>query len=100
MKSSSTLTIVLALVAAPVWGEPVDYSRVVRPILSDHCYACHGPDEAQREAGLQLDSRESAVGRLDSGSVAVVPGRPNESALITRVFAADPDERMPPDGKN
>jgi len=73
----------------------VDYRRDVRPILSDNCYACHGPDAAQRQAGLRLDVRDSALARTKSGAVPVVPGAPAESELWYRVNAA-PDERMPP----
>jgi len=75
---------------------PVDFSRDVQPLLARHCFACHGPDEGSREAGLRLDVRLAAIAELDSGSSAVVPGRPEESELIARVAAADADVRMPP----
>ena len=52
----------------------LQYNRHVRPILSDNCFACHGPDENSRESGLRLDQRESAVAELDSGVRAIVPG--------------------------
>lgn len=74
----------------------VQFNRDIRPILSDKCFACHGPDSAQRKAGLRLDQREAATGKLRSGGSAVVPGKPDESALVTRVFSADDGERMPP----
>jgi len=76
--------------------EAVNYSQHVRPVLSDVCYACHGPDAASRQAGLRLDRRESAFGELDSGYTAVVPGKPDESELYFRITSDDPDIRMPP----
>ena len=75
---------------------PVDFNRDVRPILSDHCYACHGPDEGKRKAGLRLDHQESALGELKSGSRAIIPGDLDHSALVERIKSADSDEVMPP----
>ncbi len=69
----------------------VQYNRDVRPILSDNCFYCHGPDAGHREADLRLDVREAAV-----ESWAIVPGEPSESLIIERIFAEDPDELMPP----
>ena len=69
----------------------LSYNRDVRPILSDNCFACHGPDKNKREANLRLDVRESAVRKS-----AIVPGKPDESEAITRIFSKDPDEQMPP----
>ena len=70
------------------------FDRDVRPILSEHCTACHGP--ARQEAGLRLDGGESATAALASGAVAVVPGDPAASALVTRIRSTDPDTVMPP----
>ncbi len=84
------------LAAAAPLADAVSYNRDIRPILSDHCYACHGPDEAQRKAGLRLDIEEHALEALDSGSRAVVPGDPGKSALVARITHGDPQERMPP----
>ena len=75
---------------------PVSFNREIRPIFSEHCYACHGPDEGQRKAGLRLDVEEEALEPLKSGSRAVVPGNPSASALMSRIAAEDPNERMPP----
>ena len=75
---------------------PISFNREIRPILSNHCYACHGPDERQRKAGLRLDIREVALGELDSGATPIVPGDPEASALVQRVTAGDPEDRMPP----
>lgn len=69
----------------------VTFNRDVRPILSDKCFHCHGPDSRKREADLRLDEREAAV---EAG--AIVPGRPLESEMIARIMTADPDDHMPP----
>ncbi len=72
------------------------FNRDVRPILSDKCYRCHGPDARHREAGLRLDMEQMATAELDSGATAVVPGKVDESELVHRIFAEDDAERMPP----
>ena len=68
-----------------------DFQFVIRPILARNCFACHGPDEAHREADLRLDVRDVAV---DAG--AITPGSPDDSELVGRISSDDPDERMPP----
>lgn len=73
----------------------IRYLQDIKPILSDRCYACHGPDEATREADLRFDLRDSAV---DYG--AIVPGEPDESLLIERISSTDPDLQMPPPDPN
>lgn len=77
-------------------GAAVDYNRDIRPLLSDRCVACHGPDEKKREGGLRLDTFEGATALLKSGSRAIVPGNPDESDLIKRIHTTDPDDMMPP----
>ena len=52
----------------------VDFNRYIRPILSDNCYACHGPDAGKRKAGLRFDLKEGALARLKSDNYAIVPG--------------------------
>lgn len=74
----------------------VDFSRVVWPILSNHCFACHGPDAGKREAGLRLDTHGGILGASSSGLAVVVPGDPSQSELVRRITADDPDTRMPP----
>jgi hypothetical protein len=74
----------------------VDFNRDIRPILSDTCFRCHGPDAGSRKAGLRLDQREAALAPLKSGATAIVPGDPRRSALIERLQSADPEEVMPP----
>src|SRR5436190_11304715 len=73
-----------------------DFSRDVRPILSKHCFKCHGPDDKARKAKLRLDDRTAALRGGESGEKAIVPGKPNESELIRRILANDESERMPP----
>ena len=73
-----------------------DFDRDIRPILSDKCFACHGPDEKERKARLRLDRKEDAFKPLKSGASAIVPGDPEKSELITRLTAKDEDDVMPP----
>ena len=69
----------------------VEFNRDIRPILSENCYACHGPDKNRRKAKLRLDERASAV-----AAKAVVPGKPDDSELVARVFEDDAEQVMPP----
>lgn len=86
------LTAVLSLLTASVQaGDSIGFNDDIRPILSEYCFACHGPDAAGRKADLRLDQRDSAV---DAG--AVVPGQPDASELIARILSDDPDTVMPP----
>lgn len=73
-----------------------DFATEVRPILSGHCFKCHGPDEATRKGGLRLDDREAALRPAKSGERALVPGDPDASGLVERIFTDDPDALMPP----
>lgn len=74
--------------------EPVQFNRDIRPIMADTCFKCHGP--ATHEAGLRLDVRDVALKPTNSGMVPIVPGRPQESEVVRRVFSDDPDVVMPP----
>jgi mono/diheme cytochrome c family protein len=74
----------------------VNYARDIRPILSDNCFACHGPDDQKRKAGLRLDTKDGAFSKLKSDNVAIVPGKPEESELIDRIENDDPESLMPP----
>jgi hypothetical protein len=76
--------------------EPISFNRDVRPILSNHCYQCHGPDEKHREGGLRLDGRDAAMAKLESGETALVPGDAAASHLIARITSADAGLVMPP----
>jgi mono/diheme cytochrome c family protein len=82
--------------AADPKARPVDFAREVRPILAKNCFACHGPDEAQRKAKLRLDERESAVQVRKKGKAAIVPGDVERSLLIERVTSDDDAFKMPP----
>ena len=73
-----------------------DYGRDVRPILSQFCFKCHGPDDGQRQAGLRLDTREGATTKSESGKTSVSPKQPHLSELVRRIESTDPDEMMPP----
>ncbi|MFN0244604.1 MAG: DUF1553 domain-containing protein [Planctomycetota bacterium] len=76
-------------------AERIVYGRDIRPLLSDRCFHCHGPDDAAREADLSLDSFERATADR-GGYAAIVPGKPDESELWKRIDASDPDDAMPP----
>ena len=92
MTHSRLTVLALAVFAAgPVRAGDVDFNRDVRPILSDNCFACHGPDEKKRKGDLRLDVRADAV---TAGAIA--PGKPEKSTLVERVTAKDADAVMPP----
>lgn len=77
--------------------EKVTFNAHIRPIFSDTCFACHGFDANTRKEDLRLDTPEGAFAKLkNSDSHAIVPGKPDESAILARMFSADPDEVMPP----
>jgi cytochrome c553 len=82
--------------AATRADEPrLQYNRDVRPILSDACFRCHGPDRNARQADLRLDRLEGALADL-GGHAAIVPGKPKKSELVRRILTKDDDLRMPP----
>ena len=83
-----------AFAAEEALPEKVDFNKHIRPIFSNKCFACHGPDEKQREVNLRLDTKEGAFADRD-GKKIIVPGKPDESELIRRVTTDDPKERMP-----
>ena len=73
----------------------IQFNRDIRPILSDNCFACHGPDAKHREGKLRLDDRDAA---LSAG--VIQPGKPEESEMMARIHSQDPVERMPPEKSN
>jgi mono/diheme cytochrome c family protein len=87
--------VVFACRSAIAAEAPVDFNRDVRPILSNHCYACHGPDEKQRKADLRLDNFDGATGK-SGGTIALVPKQPAKSELLKRIVSDDASEVMPP----
>lgn len=76
----------------------IDYSFDVKPILSDRCYKCHGPDEAKRESNLRLDTEQGALALVGEKSdhQVIIRGRSDSSELIKRIYSSDPDLVMPP----
>lgn len=86
----------VTLTADGASAESIDFQRDVQPILAERCLHCHGVDEETRHGGLRLDQRASALEGGDSGTPALVAGKPDESELLRRVMSADDSERMPP----
>jgi len=88
----------MSVVAASAWGQaerPIDFNRDVRPILSDACFHCHGPDKAKRKSKLGFDTHEAAT--IDLGGYrAIVAGKPEESELVKRITSKDKSKQMPP----
>src|SRR5215470_8962757 len=106
MKRSKLCISLLLSVAAMggLWSAPrlrvaaaqeAQFNRDIRPLLSDRCFYCHGPDEKNRKAGLRLDTFEGAT-KDRGGYRAISPGKPDESELIRRVTSHEPGEMMPP----
>src|SRR5437764_6676289 len=86
-----TVSLVIFAAAAPQQSKKLRYNKDVRPILAENCFPCHGPDSAARKAGLRLDRREEAI-----KAEAIMPNKPEQSALIERIFSDDASHRMPP----
>src|SRR5436190_11593833 len=84
----------LFAVAETSAAEPVRFNRDIRPILADTCWHCHGP--GTKKADLRLDRREDALRETASGETPIVPGKPEESEAIRRIFTKDDGELMPP----
>jgi hypothetical protein len=94
------LPLVAPLLVAGVLGaaessDTVRFNRDIRPIMSDTCFHCHGFDPKSRKGGLRLDLREDALKAGKSGAIAIVPGKPDESEIIKRLFSKDEDDVMP-----
>src|SRR4051794_13153201 len=82
--------------AQPAAARKIDFNYQIRPILSDKCFHCHGPDTGKRKAGLRLDTKAGAFAALKSGGHAIVPKDVEESELVARITAEDEADRMPP----
>ncbi len=89
------LSLALVCVGAIHAADPVRFNRDIRPIMSDTCFRCHGPDQRARMAGLRLDLRDEALKKTKSGVTPVIPGSPDQSAMVERVFATGA-KIMPP----
>src|SRR6516164_7118174 len=76
----------LALLLAGAAHSEVHFNRDIRPIMAETCFRCHGPDKSSRMAGMRLDIREEALKPTASGAIPIVPGDPEKSAIVQRVF--------------
>jgi hypothetical protein len=76
--------------------DKVQFNRDIRPIFSDTCFHCHGFDPKARKAGLRLDIREEALKKTENDAYPIVPGKPDQSEIIERLYSTDPDDIMPP----
>ncbi len=102
-RASLTATLIVAVLSVAVLAgqsqnsrqAPVDFTTQIRPLLSDRCFRCHGPDAGKRKAELRLDQPAGAFKALDHGWAVVKPGQPERSELVRRIFAED-DDMMPP----
>ena len=92
--SIAALTVAGVLAAADS-PDAIRFNRDIRPIMSDTCFHCHGFDPASRKGGLRLDLREEALKAGKSGEIAIVPGKPEQSEIIKRIFSTDAEELMP-----
>ncbi len=99
MKSSIIFSVTLGLATLNAQGAQgkLRFNRDIRPLMSDTCFHCHGPDAKARKAELRLDIREEALKPAKSGAVPIVPGKPGESEVVKRLFTSDKDDLMPPE---
>src|SRR3954468_22733658 len=106
MLRASWVLMTLAIAAAGLLSttaagaEPISYNRDIRPIFSDICFKCHGPDANHRKGNLRLDVPEAAYGKGKSGAIAIVPGSPDKSEIVKRISTRDDDDLMPPSGEH
>ena len=98
MQRSPLFLFLLSTLPSFAATEKIDFTTQIQPILSENCYACHGPDEATAEGGLRLDKQELAFKGGDSGK-AIVPGDAKASLIMERILHTDPKEVMPPPDK-
>jgi len=89
-----------AIPAAATGADQVDFNFQIRPLLSDRCFRCHGPDAHARKAKLRLDTREGSRKELEDGGAVIKPGDPAKSELVRRIYATNEDDLMPPPESN
>ncbi len=92
--------LVLSAACAHADEAQVDFNLAIRPILSDKCFVCHGPNDEDRQAELRLDQKDSALGETLSGARPIIPGKPDESEIVRRITSDDADLVMPPPDTN
>ncbi len=90
------LTVFSVAARASAADHKLEFNRDIRPILSNNCFLCHGPDPKHREGGLRLDQREGALAKLESGKAGIVPGDLSASEIVKRITSHNADEQMPP----
>ena len=95
-RASTAFILAAGMSAAVAASAKIEYNRDVRPILSENCFPCHGPDSASRKGNLRLDHFENAIAPRKDSQPAIVPGKPAQSELVHRINATDPDDIMPP----
>ena len=100
LKKQMCLALGLAYCLNSALSQSVDFESQIKPLLSDRCFTCHGPDENSRKADLHLYSREGAMSKLDENLAIIMPGKPEASLLYKRLITDDPDELMPPPESN
>lgn len=96
-RAALVVAVLLALnTPASAAGPTLQFNRDVRPLLSENCFHCHGPDSGKRKAGLRLDTKEGLYGGTKEEGPVLTPGNPAKSALWSRITTADQDDLMPP----
>ncbi len=94
-------SVALLVLSGAYAGDKLQFNRDIRPILSDRCFKCHGPDKAARKANLRLDQAADAYAeRKEPHTYAIVPGQPGKSLVVQKIFSRDTDEIMPPAKSN
>jgi hypothetical protein len=96
VSNSNAQTAAPASIRAKTPAPKLSFNQTIQPILSENCYACHGPDPGARKAKLRLDHAEFAYAPHDKSGPAIIPGRPDKSPLVQKIEAKKPKDRMPP----